>query len=90
MMMLQVPGDGMRAIIESFAAELFAQLDDQINRALSKSPGAGARPARPRLECGISFGPVPRDQPRYPRLGNPIGARYLGLAAAFDDDGGDD
>jgi hypothetical protein len=39
---------------------------------------------------GSSFKVVPLDQPANPGLGDPIGARDLGLAAAFDDDGGDD
>jgi hypothetical protein len=39
MMMLQVPGDGVGAVVESFAAELCAQLDNEINRGGPKPRG---------------------------------------------------
>jgi hypothetical protein len=50
----------------------------------------GVRPARPRPERAITFDPVASQQPRYPTLRNPVVTSHLRLAAALDDDGGDD
>jgi hypothetical protein len=43
-----------------------------------------------RDERGVTFEPVALDQPRDPALWGPVGTGHLGLAAALDDDGGDD
>jgi hypothetical protein len=87
---LQVPGDGVRPIIEAFAREFVAQSNDPIDRGLRQPGGVGARAPRARLEGVLALGAVAGHQPRDPTLGYPVLAGYLGLAAALDDNGGND
>jgi hypothetical protein len=48
------------------------------------------RGRRARLEGVLALGAVAGHQPRDPTLGYPVLAGYLGLAAALDDNGGND
>lgn len=50
---VRMPGDGVRPIVEAFAGELVAQLDDQINGGLRQLGGVGVRTARPRFKRGL-------------------------------------
>jgi hypothetical protein len=43
--MAQVPGDGVRTVVEAFAGQIAAQADDQIDGGLRQASGAGVRPA---------------------------------------------
>ena len=88
--MPQVPGDGMRAVIEPFARQVVAQCDDQVDCGLRQPGWAGVRAARPRLERILAFQPVTGHQPADPALRDPVFASHLGLAAALDDNGSDD
>ena len=41
----QVPGDGVWSVVEAFAGQGVAQLDDQVDGGSWESGGAGVRPA---------------------------------------------
>jgi hypothetical protein len=80
----------MRAVIEPFAQQVVAQCDDQLDCGLRQPGWAGARAARPRLKRFLAFPAVTGHQLADPALRDPIFASHLGLAAALDDNGGDD
>jgi hypothetical protein len=88
-MVFQMPGNGVGAVVKPFAGELVAELDDQIDRGLRQTGGIGVRPAWSLFEVGLTLDPITLEQPTDPALGNPVGARHLGLAATLHDDGGD-
>jgi hypothetical protein len=52
---LQVPGDGVRAVIKAFAGQFLAQFDDQLDGGLGQPGRAGMGAARARLEGSQSF-----------------------------------
>ena len=85
-----MPGDGVGAGVEAFAGELGAQGDDEVDGGLGKSGGAGVRSSGAGFEGGVAVEGVAGGHPRYPALGDPVIARDLRLAAAFDEYGGDD
>jgi hypothetical protein len=80
----------MRAVIQPFAQQVIAQFDNQVDRGLWQPGRAGARAARPRLKRTLAFQAVTGHQPADPALGDPIFTSHLRLAAALDDNGGDD
>ena len=77
-------------MVEAFAGQLVAQVDDQLDRGLRQPRRAGVRAARAGLEGALAFQVVAGHQPADPALGDPILTGHLRLAAAFDDNGGDD
>jgi hypothetical protein len=85
----QVPGDGLRPLVEAFAGQFVAQTDDQIDRGLRQPGGAGVRAPRAGVEGGLALGAVAGYQPRDPALGDPLLPGHRRLAAALDDDSGD-
>jgi hypothetical protein len=86
---LQVPGDGVRAVVESFARQLLLQPDDQIDCRLCQPRGAAVWPAGAGLERGLALGPIALDQPRDPTLRDPVFTGHLRLATTLDNDSGD-
>jgi hypothetical protein len=44
MVVLQVPGDGVRAVVEPFAGEFPPEFDDQVNGRLGQPVRAAVRP----------------------------------------------
>ena len=89
-MVFEVPGDGVGAGVEAFAGELGAQGDDEVDGGLGWSGGAGVGSSGAGFEGVVTFEGVAGDQPRNPALAGPAVAGDLGLAAAFDEYGGDD
>lgn len=90
MVVLQVPGDGLWTVVGSVAGQLVTHLDHQIDARLCKPGRAGVRSARARLERRFAFVVITRDQSADPALGHPVLASHSRLAAALDDDSGDD
>jgi hypothetical protein len=80
----------MRAVIEPFAQQVVAQCHDQLDCGLRQPGWAGEWAARPRRKRTFAFQAVTGHQPADPALRDPIFASHLGLAAALDDNGGDD
>jgi hypothetical protein len=89
-MVVQVPGDGMRPVIEAFAGEFRAQFDDQIDRGLRQPGWLGVWTSGPRLERGLTLAAIAGHQPADPALGDPVLAGHSRLATALDDDSGND
>jgi len=86
----QVPGDGVGSVVEAFARQFGAQRQDQLDSGIGQAAGAGVWSARAGLEGGLAFESVAGDQPGDPALGDPVAVGDLGLAAALDNDCGDD
>ena len=80
-----VSGAGIQALL----GQLFAEPDDQLDSGGTDRGGRGVRAARARLERRLALGPVPGHQPGKPALGHLVGASYLGLATALDNNRGD-
>jgi hypothetical protein len=89
-MVFQMPGDGVRPGIQSFAGKSLAQLDDQIDGGLRQAGRAGVRAPGVRLECGLALEAVTGHQTADPALRDPVFAGHLRLAATLDDNSGDD
>ncbi len=87
--MAQVPGDGVGPVVESFAGQIVAQANDQIDGGLGQPGRAGVRPTRAWLERGRTFEAITLDQARNPPLGNPLLLSHLRLATTLDNDSSD-
>jgi hypothetical protein len=86
----EVPGDRLWPVVESVAGQLFPQLDNEIDARLIKPGRAGVRSARARLERYFAFAVIPRDQSADPSLRHSVLASHPRLAAAFNDNSGND
>jgi len=89
-MLLQVPGDGLRAGVQALAGEVLAQTDDQVGGVGADRGGGGLRPPGPRLERCVALGLVAGQQRVDPGPGDPVSPRDLADRALLASDGGDD
>ena len=62
MMVLQVPGDGVRPGVQALPGQLLPQLGDQLDSLVADRGRGRSRPPRPRLERRLPLGPVPGQQ----------------------------
>ena len=90
MVMLQVPGDGVRAGVQALPGQVLAQPHDQVGGLAADGPGGGFRPPGPRFECRLAFGLIPGEQSVDPGPGHPVTAGNLAGRAVLDSDSSDD
>jgi hypothetical protein len=87
---LQVPGDGLRAGARALSGKVLAQPDDQVGRVVADRGRGGLRPPGPRLERRLALGLVAGQQRAGPGPGSPVSPRDLADRALPGSDGGDD
>ena len=87
---LQVPGDGLRPGVQALPGQFFAQPDDQVSRVVADRGRGRLGPPGPRLERRLALGLVAGQQLADPGAGDPVGLRDLADRALLDGDGGDD
>jgi len=88
--MLQVPGDGVWAVVQTVAGQPLAKFDDHIDRGLRQPGRAGQRPARPRRKRCLALTAITSHQAADPALRDPVLAGHRRLAASLNNNGGDD
>jgi hypothetical protein len=87
---LQVPGDGLRPGVQALPGQFLAQPDDQVGRLVADRGRGGLRPPGPRLERCHALGLVAVQQRVDPGASDPVSPRDLADRALLDSDGGDD
>ena len=88
--LLQVPGDGLRPGVQPLPGQLLPQPDDQLGRVLGDRGRGGLGPAGPRLERRLALGLIASQQRVDPGAGDAVGLRDLADRALLNGDGGDD
>lgn len=86
----EVPGDRVRAVIQSLAVQVRPQVHDQLDRRCGCRRRRGLRPPRPRRERRLALEPPPADELRHPPFRDAVGAGDVSLGTPLDDDRGDD
>jgi hypothetical protein len=89
-MVLQVPGDGVRAGVQALPGQLFPQQSDQLCGVRADRVRGGLRPPGPRLERRLPLGLVAGQQRVDPGPGDPVRPRDLANRALLDNDGSND
>ena len=69
---LQVPGDGLRPGVQALPGQFLAQPDDQVGRLVADRGRGGLRPPGPRLERCLALGLVAVEQRVDPGAGDPV------------------
>ena len=87
---LEVPGAGLGAGVESGLGQSLADPDDQVDARLRDRSGASVGSPGPWCEGGIAFCTVAGQQFIDPGLRDAVGGDHLRDAASFDLDSGDD
>jgi hypothetical protein len=87
---LQVPGDGLRPGVQALPGQFLAQPHDQAGRIVADRGRGGLRPPGPRLERRLALGLVAGQQRLDPGPGDPVSPRDLADRALLDSDSGDD
>lgn len=87
---VQVPGDGLWAVVEAVAGQFGAQRHDQVDGGLCQPGRAGVGAPGAGCECGVAVAPVAGHQLGDPALRHPVGPGGLGLAQSLLDNGSDD
>ena len=85
---LEVPGDGVGAGVESPGVEVGAQVNDQLVHLRCDGGRRGARPARAGLERGVALSAVSGHQLGDLRAGQAVGSGHFGVGSPLDDDSG--
>jgi len=78
----EVPADRVRAGVQTYVVELFAQPQYQFDGLRRGRCRTGQRSTRQRLERVLALEPVAGHELADPALGHPVGAGYLGLGLA--------
>jgi hypothetical protein len=89
-MLLQVPGDGLRPGVQSLPGQFLAQPGDQFDGSRADRRRGGLRPPGPRLERRLALGLLAVNQGVDPGPGDPVSPGRLRDRALFDNDGSND
>lgn len=90
MVLLQVPGDGVSAGIETLLRELFAQQHDLLNGLGGDRVRGAVGSSGAWFKRGVAVNAPSGDEFGDPSFRDAVGAGGLGFAEALDGDGGDD
>ncbi|KMM46562.1 hypothetical protein CWIS_04500 [Cellulomonas sp. A375-1] len=90
MVVVQVPGDGVRAGGRASGRQVLAEFDDELDDRAGRGVRGAVRASRTRLERCLPVHSVAREQLVDPRAGGSVVAGDLRDRATFEHDSGDD